>query len=522
MSPSAADPAAAAGAAPQRLSSPGQGSPAGTYQPGRACTREAVEPRSPNEEPQLPTRRRKTPGASPETQERVTSGAAALLWLGASRVALPCASGLELGTVTAWCEPWFEVRLDGGRVTRLRKREVEDALLFNPGDFFDPRLFYFDFGTLNPLRVAGWSCALRAHLERFDVALPLQWLGHRDEEGADEAATFATVEGFREATRRRAQHTHLELAGGARAERTLANLKHPAFKALWWLAAMGRQLPPTQADIADYLAFLYDRVDTVGSATDARAAIGFIADVNADKGWARDALLGGRAAIPIEALRRRHTHDVRKAPGLPPDAVRAILQSYAFVRPDLPWQQQWRLAFGISVGAALKTMARYSDSAVLRYDEGFFVAYPTHVDVKFWSRKTHAFESHWVTIARPLDGSFGVYDALIVGKAVFSSGFILPHVDAEGRVHRDRPMSYDDYVRHLRAALQHVGYSEEQAHEFTAHSARSGAATEMVHSGLNPILGCAVAGVKSVDWFIGYMRASLPDRLRASLSICPF
>jgi hypothetical protein len=70
LSPSAADPAAATGAAPPRLSSPGQGSPAGTYQPGRACTREAVEPRSPNEEPQLPTRRRKTPGAPAEAQER--------------------------------------------------------------------------------------------------------------------------------------------------------------------------------------------------------------------------------------------------------------------------------------------------------------------------------------------------------------------------------------------------------------------------------------------------------------------
>ena len=44
----------------------------------------------------------------------------------------------------------------------------------------------------------------------------------------------------------------------------------------------------------------------------------------------------------------------------------------------------------------------------------------------------------------------------------------------------------------------------------------------MVHAGLDPVLGCAVAGVKSIDWFIGYMRANLSDKIRASLAIGPF
>ena len=34
--------------------------------------------------------------------------------------------------------------------------------------------------------------------------------------------------------------------------------------------------------------------------------------------------------------------------------------------------------------------------------------------------------------------------------------------------------------------------------------------------------GCAVDGVKSFDWFIGYMRANLSDKIRASLAIGPF
>jgi hypothetical protein len=35
----------------------------------------------------------------------------------------------------------------------------------------------------------------------------------------------------------------------------------------------------------------------------------------------------------------------------------------------------------------------------------------------------------------------------------------------------------------------------------------------------DPLLACTVAGVKSIDWLVGYMCADLGDRLRASWSI---
>ena len=66
-----------------------------------------------------------------------------------------------------------------------------------------------------------------------------------------------------------------------------------------------------------------------------------------------------------------------------------------------------------------------------------------------------------------------------------------------------------------------TGYTEELARTFTAHSPRSGGATGMVHTGLGPVLGCAIAGVKSSDWLIGYMRTDLSDKIRASLAISP-
>ena len=137
--------------------------------------------------------------------------------------------------------------------------------------------------------------------------------------------------------------------------------------------------------------------------------------------------------------------------------------------------------------------------------------------------KTHTKDGHWITIAKQPSGAFCVYDALLLGKRTFTSGFVMPDIDLRGQIHRERPMPYATYVRHLRWALVTIcKYSEQEAASFTAHSARSGGATGMVHAGLDPVLGCAVAGVKSIDWFIGYMRANLSDKIRASLAIGPF
>ena len=50
-------------------------------------------------------------------------------------MALRSGFDLEVGTVATRHNPWFEVRVDSGRTARLRKREIEDALLFSPSDF---------------------------------------------------------------------------------------------------------------------------------------------------------------------------------------------------------------------------------------------------------------------------------------------------------------------------------------------------------------------------------------------------
>ena len=87
-------------------------------------------------------------------------------------------------------------------------------------------------------------------------------------------------EAFREAVRQHTKGVLLEIAGDARAPRTLDNLKHAVYKAIWWFASMGLPLPPSSEDVAQYLAFLSVTVDSIGSGTQATQAIGFLADVN--------------------------------------------------------------------------------------------------------------------------------------------------------------------------------------------------------------------------------------------------
>jgi len=123
----------------------GGGRTAGTPEGAVAC------------EPALPSRKRRAPGAdAPTTQPRLRSGLAGLALLGSSRVArFVEGASVALGTVTAWCRPWFEITFDSGAVVSVQKRDLEASLLFSPADFFDPRHFFFDFGIFNPTRIGG-------------------------------------------------------------------------------------------------------------------------------------------------------------------------------------------------------------------------------------------------------------------------------------------------------------------------------------------------------------------------------
>ena len=470
-------------------------------------------------DPELPKRRRKSLGSPAVERPRLYSGAAGLARLGHSLVARPLHSSYAIGVVSEWCQPWFVVAYSDGSRDSVRGHALAPMLIFSPSDFFDPALFFFDFSIFNPLRVPGWVAGLRSYLDTYGVCMPTTWLEPLAHEDRDESSPADATECFLAREREQLQGAFLELAGESRRPRTLSNLRHPALKALWWFASRRRQLPPTCGDVTDYLTFLTGKVDTTGSVADARGALGFLASVNAGTGWDKEVMLGGRAALPLEAMRRRHAHAFEKAPGLPARLVLDVLRHYALLQAGVQTERQWRLAVGVAIGCAFKLMARYADMCHVRYDDECFRVHDMYIRIYVSERKTHVYGGQWIDVARPHDGSYGVFDALLLGKRVFGRGHVMPHIDTSGRVDLDRPMGYDTYVLHLRHALATVGVPDEEARQFTAHSLRSGAATEAVHSGLHPLLICGIAGVKSMDWLVGYMRADLMDRLRASWSL---
>jgi hypothetical protein len=137
--------------------------------------------------------------------------------------------------------------------------------------------------------------------------------------------------------------------------------------------------------------------------------------VNAGGGWDKDVMLGGRAALPLEAMKRRHAHAVEKAPGLPARLVLDVLRRYAYLETGVSTDRQWRLAIGVAIGCAFKLMARYADMRHVRYDDEGFRVHDMYIHIFVSERKTHVYGGQWIDVARPFDGSFGVFDALLLG-----------------------------------------------------------------------------------------------------------
>ena len=120
-------------------------------------------------------------------------------------------------------------------------------------------------------------------------------------------------------------------------------------------------------------------------------------------GWNKELILGGRAHIPLDAMRRRHAHEVHKSAGLTVDQLKSIMRIYVNVRLDLPWNLQWRLAFGIGVVTSYKVLARYSDLKQLRYDDDDFFVSPFLIELLCPTRKNNQEFSTRLAVARPAD-----------------------------------------------------------------------------------------------------------------------
>jgi hypothetical protein len=420
--------------------------------------------------------------------------------------------------VIEFCKPWFKVAFDDGDKADYEGHELAGHIVFSEEDFYDPFHWYYDFSVMNPANTPGWNSACEGFCRNFGIEIPAAWLGNA--EGAvsinhdpDESATA-----FLEREHAALQAALSDMLGQAREKRTIMNLRNPGLKLLWWCASRGRNFPPTANDVALYCAKLAKDQDNIGAVSVAKNALSFVCAFN-DLSTLEFSSLRVNAALEA-AMRRRHKHQVKKAAGLTVNMVKAIMEALGVVRPNRPARRQWALAVAAAISLGFKLLLRYDDLKRRRWDKGYCEVFPTHIRFYLDGRKNNQYGGDFLDVAAPANPrERGVYHVCVEAREVFRTGFVLAHVNAQGDVDTARPMSHNNFVRHLREALVHIGLSRETAAVYSAHSMRSGGATSAAVNKLHREDIQHLAGVKDVNWLAYYNRMYLAERLRVSQGI---
>jgi hypothetical protein len=442
-----------------------------------------------------------------------------------------------------------------GKLWRLRAAEAASALDYDPRRFRDPREFYYDWCVVRPYLSAGWLEGLAEYLARGQATAPRGWMnvsrasdpapltgaggvhGASAARGqveaprdrihigrASESALFTVARGprgasaaeFLAAERAEMRRVFEELAGRARAPRTVKGLRNAGLKLLWFLASRGAALPPSAGEFTDYLVYLSVDRGASGAISAARGALLHMCRVNR---WPTEPYTSGIALIPGMAAARRNRHQVKKSAGLRLAYVARILDVYCFERPGVPVARQWEFAVGVGIIVSYCVLARWDDARQLLWDDDYFEEAELYVRFFLEHRKNAQATGNFVDVARPSNPRHrGAFHVIKEARRLFRRGHVLPRIVA-GFVDTAHFMSYSTYVRHLRHALVCVGVPRAAASSFAGQSARSGAATEAVYAGARPEDICRMAGVTSISWCLGYMRPDQVDRLEASRKI---
>ena len=443
--------------------------------------------------------------------------------LGESRVLADFDGTCYGGTVVEFCAPWFRVQFDDGDSADYAGHELAPLLDLSETDFYDPRLWFYDFSVVHPLDIPAFRRALLGYVEGFGFDLPPTWCApgggkaspnedpDTPESSLDEVMAFLAEEA------RHLSDLNRGFRGASRARRTFANLRNPGLKLIWFQASRGCGLPPTGSEAAAYFAKVAEASDTIGGVAMAKSALTMICTYKELPNITYTSL---RVNAALEAMRRSHRQQTRKAAGLTIPMVGAILVGFGFERPGWPATHQWELMIGVSIGLGFKLLLRYDDLRRCCWDEGFCEVIVTHIRFYLDGRKNNQYGGNFLDVARPDDlAVFGVYHVCLLAKAVFGRGFVLGSVDATGAVDRDTPMPHKMFVAHLRAALINIGLTPEQAGVYSAHSMRAGGATAAAVHGLHREEIQHLAGVADPNWLAYYNRNYLAERIRVSQAI---
>ena len=139
------------------------------------------------------------------------------------------------------------------------------------------------------------------------------------------------------------------------------NLRNPALKLLWFLASRGHGFPPTASAAASYLTSVAVERGCIGAVATAKNALSYLCSNN---GHDPRAYESARTIAPLEAMRRLHAAQVKKAAGITPPQVNTALHKYAGPRGDRSRDGrkrfgQWELAIGAAICLGYKLLLRY-------------------------------------------------------------------------------------------------------------------------------------------------------------------
>ena len=199
----------------------------------------------------------------------------------------------------------------------MRSADVARALLFDPGDFYNPERFCSDFGMINPTNMPGWVAGLLDYLDKYAAVFPLGYVTPQahtptapwEHDGGGPTAPAHGTNTFLEHERARLCAGYVNLANNSRAARTTQGLINPVLKQLWWYGSRGRWLPPTQDYDNDYPAFVALGRGKKGAVATARAGLLHLCRLNR---WEDTPFRIGPPLVPLEAMRRRHRRVVKK------------------------------------------------------------------------------------------------------------------------------------------------------------------------------------------------------------------
>jgi hypothetical protein len=222
------------------------------------------------------------------------------------------------------------------------------------------------------------------------------------------------------------------------------NLRNPGLKLLWWCASRRLSFPPTALDVALYNTRLATNQNSIGVVSVAKNALSFIRAFNDISTAQYDNL---RANAALEATRRKHKLQVRKAAGLTVPMVREIMDAYGHAQPRCSPREQWQLAMGTAISLGFKLLLRYDDLSRCRWDKGYGEVLRTHISFYLDGRKNNIYDGDFLDVAAPADqAEFGVYHMCLFARLHFATGHVLASVNAQGVVDTTRCMAHSSFV----------------------------------------------------------------------------